>query len=285
MRSLAICFCCILLLFSVTTLGVSAKAFHGCAPSVPPSVAGTLTQPAAVKGLLFINEVLLIPHTIWNCSDSGLVNNSWVEIYNSQAQAFDLYGVHAALDNGPQTGIFYFPFGSAIAAHGFLVVFPQSNSPLFKSKPLRVRLLLNNIPVDDVIIPSLGRDQSYARVPDGSTTWQITNSPTIDASNISSSANSGNNGGTSSANTPTGSSRGTGTYSNSPDGVQPTWTTLHLPGTPDATPTYSSATPSTSSSTVNSGSPQADRLHKLLLSALVLALGLALWWCWKLSGK
>lgn len=288
MRFLVIFGCCILLLFSVTTLGVLAKAPHSCAPSVPPPVTGPLAQPAAVKGLLFINEVLLTPHAIWNCSSVGpytAKNNSWVEIYNAQAQAFDLYAVHAALDNGPQTGIFYFPFGSAIAAHSFLVVFPQINSPLFQNQTSRLRLLINDISVDDITIPALGRDQSYARMPDGSATWQITTLPTIDASNTNTSSSA--NGGTNSTSTATGSSHGTVTHSNHPTqntgtGVQPTWTTLHLPATPTMTSVFSSTI---SLPAINSDPQQADTWHKLILSALVIALGLTLWWCWKLSSK
>jgi hypothetical protein len=46
-----------------------------------------------------------------------------------------------------------------------------------------LRFLIGDTTIDQVSLPALGADQSYARVPDGSNTWEITKSPTINASN------------------------------------------------------------------------------------------------------
>src|SRR5882762_1336078 len=114
----------------MTISSVSSAGNHGCAPATPPPVAGTLVQPTAAPHLLFINEVLPHPSSHWNCSEQGTSEASkdaWVELYNPQSQAFDLYTVHSSLDSGPNTTRSYFPLGTAIAAHGFLVIFPPTS--------------------------------------------------------------------------------------------------------------------------------------------------------------
>src|SRR5207244_7174065 len=142
--------------------------------------------PPAQPGTLLINEVLTLPHSTWNCSESGTytpINDAWVELYNPQNQPFDLYSVHSNLDSGPNTNAFYLPFGSAIAAHGYLIVFPRTSEAFLSTEGVILRLIINNVVIDEIIIPSLGADQSYARITNGSTIWQVTSNPTVDASN------------------------------------------------------------------------------------------------------
>jgi hypothetical protein len=141
-----------------------------------------------VSGNLFINEVLLTPQAIWNCSelvDHTSTNDVWVEIYNSQNVAYDLSSAFTSLDSGPNTNGFYFPSNSIIAAHSFLVVFPRSSGPFSATETTTLRLLISGIPVDEVKLPTLSMpmDTSYARIPDGSDTWQWLDNPTIGASN------------------------------------------------------------------------------------------------------
>jgi hypothetical protein len=78
-----------------------------------------------------INEVSSQPKSTWNCSEPpgvfSLAKDSWIELYNTQSQALDLYQAHAeiSLDGGASWNLL--PFGSAIAPGGFLVVFPEEN--------------------------------------------------------------------------------------------------------------------------------------------------------------
>ena len=272
--------CMVFLVSSVTTLETSVSAKHNCAPSQPPAVAGPLIQPAALRSQLFINEVLLHPISIWNCTQttvSSPTTDMWVEIYNPQNAPFDLYGVHSSLDSGPSTNPFFLPFGSAIAPHNFLVVFPYTLPPHFSSKMVEVRLLIGGIVIDEVAVPTLSGDESYARVPDGSPNWQITNSPTIDASNnntqlpvqaTSTTSVHQDRGSSSSSNGSVDSTRHT------QDGVQPAWNTLQFPTAPSPAPN------TTQQKQTSGGSAQTDNslglLHKALLTAIAIALSLTL---------
>lgn len=280
-------------LLSVTTQHAFAATGHNCAPPIPPPVSGTLLQPPAIHGLVFINEVLEAPHSTWNCSELGTytpVTDTWVEIYNSQNSPFDLYGVHTSLDSGPKTQPFYFPVGSAIPPNGYLVIFPRTSSYFSSTETTTLRLLINNIPVDQVTIPSLGLDQSYARIPDGSSTWQICSSPTIDASNRILQATATPTHNPTRTSTSTTRQQGGGTYGNTTtggsnstqpvDGVQPTWSTLSLPTTESVATT--STLPLSTTSPTTQTNDSTDLYRKAGLTLLLLALAGALFWCWRL---
>ncbi len=307
MRFLALTSILLLLTLVFTPLFfVSAATKHGCAPVTPPTVSGTLMQPAATHGILFINEALLVPHSTWNCSELGVytvANDSWIEIYNAQNQPFDLYSVHTSIDSGPNTNPFYLPFGSAIAAYGFLVVFPRLDANFSSTETSTVRLLIGGIPVDEVSIPVIGEDQSYARIPNGGPTWIITSVPTIDANNTLSliaptptrtkakatataRATSGHNKGSnhgakgsSGGSYGNGSSTGSGNGQQQVDGVQPSWNSLQYPDKITAPP--STGTQS-SSVAVPISNNDLDIPHKILLTLLVVAFSAALFWCWRL---
>ena len=229
-------------------------------------------------------------------------NDMWIEIYNPQNQPFDLYSVQVSIDTGPNTAHCYLPFGAAIAAHGFLVIFPPYR--FFQlAETQTVRLLIGSTAIDEVTVPLLGKDQSYARIPDGSPNWFITYTPTIDASNISSiisptphrtkaeataTARATQRGrksshGATAKNTgnsvDSSGSIGTNSGSQQVDIVQPAWSSLKHPGALTVTP------PATTQSennglTVNSNAP--DVFHKILLTMLAFALTLSLFWCWHL---
>jgi len=304
-RRLTILGVTLLLVLTLTPALTVASAKHGCAPVVPPAVSGPLVQPTATRGILFINEALLVPHSTWNCSELGTyspVNDSWIEIYNAQDQPFDLYSVHTSIDGGPNTNPFYLPFGSAIAPYGFLVVFPRLDANFSSTETATWRLLIGSVVVDEVTIPALGEDQSYARAPDGSPSWIIASTPTIDASNISSvmpptatmtkaearatARAEKNNGGSNASGRGRGSGGGGGsTYGNGTvttngqqiDGVQPTWTSLHHVGTASTAPVV---TQQGNNTIVQASDGALDIPHKILLTLLVVALALALFWCW-----
>jgi hypothetical protein len=269
----------------------SVGAAHGCAPSTPPTVPGSPASAPATRGVVLINEVLLNPQSRWNCSEPGSAfsaQDAWVELYNPQNQAFNLYAAHAYLDSGPATNPYYFPFGASIAAHGFLVIFPRIDATFVLTETSTLRLLIAGVIIDQITVPNLSGDQAYARITDGASKWQVTNTPTIDASNNSSqptsiptlaSTSTGNQG-------RGGQGNGSTTTMNTPvvDGTQPAWAGLQLP-TPTAVPTSaptagvsSLALPASPSST----SDGLDIARRIGLTLLVIALVLTLLWCWRL---
>jgi hypothetical protein len=284
----------VVLLASIILLSVPpVGAAHGCAPSVPPPVLGSPPPAPANHGVILLNEVLSNPQSRWNCSEPGTdftQQDAWVELYNPQNQAFNLYTAHAYLDDGPGTGIYYLPFGASIAAHGFLIIFPRTQVTF--TLTATIRLLIAGVIIDQVTIPELGGDQSYARTSDGASKWQVTDTPTIDASNNviqptttapSSSTSTGNQG--------NGSKNPGSTSSNAPvvEGTQPAWVGLTLP-TPVPTATAVPATGASVSSQAlppPSAQPSDDLAvpRQIALTLLVLALGLTLFWCWKLFSK
>lgn len=279
----------ILMLFLVSSApGYASTKPHACAQPVPPLLSGSPGPPPATPGIVLINEVLNNPASNWNCSEpantSSLATDSWVELYNPQNQPFNLYEARASLDTGSIDNAFHFPFGASIASHGYLVVFPEAYSLSTTSiAGNTIRLLFGGVTIIDLVsVPALVRDTSYARIPDASSNWQITTNPTIDASNSSSTqvtstpvpTKSSGPGGTGT----TGSGSATPTLVT---GKQPGWTKLHLPASNSAaTPTSNS--PLVASPTTSTTGSAWDTPRRILLTVLVVALALSLFWCWKL---
>jgi hypothetical protein len=173
-------------LFGLTSPAFGDTSTHGCAPNTPPPVANAVPLQTS-PGLVLINEALSQPASNWNCSEPNKTfttqNDGWVEFYNPQNQAFDLYAAHARISLDGGSTYIYFAFGTAIAADGFLVVFPQYNQTIASSPPWNIILSVSGTIIDQATMPQLQADQSYARVPDGSTNWLYCGHPTIDASN------------------------------------------------------------------------------------------------------
>ncbi len=243
----------------------------------------TPLQLPAATDVIVINEALLSPHSTWNCSEQPGTyfdtTDSWVELYNTQNYPYNLYSAHAVIDSGVNTNPYYFPFGASIAAHRYLVVFPRTNTGFAATETPTLRLVISGVVLDQVTVPALGPDQSYARTSDGASSWGVTSTPTIDASNASSfpptpppsSSSSGSGTGTppTSANTPT-------MYS----GTQTAWQKLSIAMlTP--TPTFALAktkitlAPNTSPTTPATSSGP-DVTSRIILTILVIALGFAL---------
>lgn len=287
---LVVLFCCAA---AVHAPSVSA---HACASPHPPAVPGSPLPAPAIPGILRINEVLAVPGSTWNCSESGtyfLATDAWLELYNPQNQPFNLYAAHASIDSGPNSYAYYLPFGAAIAAHGFLVLFPNVNSQTLIDRAT-VRLLINTVTIDQVSIPALAADQSYARIPDGANNWRITSTPTIDASNTSSqltptplpttSPTSSTSGSGSSIG---GQSHGSATSSSHAgtlvNGTQPEWNALQLP----ASTSTSVSTPTTDEqlTTAASSAPPIngqDVPRRILMTLVAVAFVVMLFWCWRL---
>ncbi len=280
----------VLLLFLVNFAPASAATPpHGCASLTPPPVSGSLTSPPATPGIVLINEVLNNPGSTWNCSETAgafsLTTDSWVEVYNPQNQPFDLYAAHTSFDSGPNTYTFHFPFGAAIAAHGYLVVFPDGPTGLLNPGN-NLRLTIGGSEIDQVSIPALAFDTSYARIPDGSASWQITTNPTIDASNMSSTqatpthtpVSTKGSGYSGSGSGYTGSSYTTPTLVT---GKQTAWSKLQLPTT-DSSLAPAATNPLATTPAASTSSSAWDMTRRILLTVLVVALALSLFWCWKL---
>jgi hypothetical protein len=176
------------LLFAVMPVHDAQAQTHTCAPDPPALLPGNPAPAPAMPGSIMINEVLNLPHTTWNCSEPPGVysqqKDTWIELYNTQNQPLDLYAAHAqfSLDGG-QTWVLV-PYGSQIAANDFLVIFPLAHGQSLPSAPTwAVMLEINGTIIDQASIPTLQVNQSYARIPDGSSNWELVGQPTIDATN------------------------------------------------------------------------------------------------------
>jgi hypothetical protein len=278
-------------IFGLLVLPASAATGHGCAPLVPPGVPGNPSPAPAAADVIVINEVLLSPHSTWNCSEQPgtyfIATDSWIELYNTQNYPYNLYSAHATMDRGQNTTPFYFPFGASIAAHGYLVLFPFDTDGFINPSNPTYRLVISNVVLDQVTVPGLGPDQSYARTADGASSWGITGTPTIDASNAASfpptpSSSSGTGSGTGII--PTGATTPT-MFS----GTQTAWQKLSIAMlTP--TPTFALAktkitlAPNTTSTTPATTSGP-DVTSRIILTLLVIALGLTLFWGWRVFRK
>jgi hypothetical protein len=291
----ALLLCLSLLLLATPT---QAASTHECAPDTPSSLPVTPVVPQAKAGILQINEVLSNPASVWNCSDtSGTVSpttNSWVELYNPQSEPFNLYPTHTqiSLDNGENW--YQLPLGTAIAANGFLVLFPAEKVPT--PSAWAILLTMGNTLIDALQPPALPPDQSYARIPDGATTWSISSQPTIGASNGAASQPTPSATVPPPKSTSTGQSApaehspGDGSATNPPGvGTQPVWGSVQLPtsATPPPTPdTLDATVPSTSllSQETQNQSPGGGLTgwHIAGICTLSLLLLASLIYCWRL---
>jgi hypothetical protein len=285
-----------MLLLSATTFSVSASSGgHGCAPRVPPIIPGSPAPAPAVPGVIVINEVLLVPHSTWNCSESAgtysVIADTWIELYNTENQPFNLYASHAAIDSGPGTNFSYSPFGASIAAHGYLVLFPRYDASFLLTETATLRLVIGGVVVNQVTVPQLAPDQSYARTADGASNWQIISSPTIESSNSTSQVTpppSGHNGPgatpvsrNGASGTPTGNS-----FNNTKalvNGTQPQWSKLQLP---TVTPTAATSTDlPTVPTTVTPVSNISNVPRQITLTVLLILLAVIILWCWRIYYK
>jgi hypothetical protein len=266
----------------------SSGSSHGCAPHIPPPVPGNPVPTPAIPGRLVINEVLSLPESTWNCSEQdnsfSINNDSWVELYNPQSQPYNLFAAHASFDTGPNTLTVYLPLGAAIAPHGYLVLFPSvfSDTLIIKAN---LRLMIAGVIIDQISIPTLPLDQSYARIPDGSNFWQITNTPTIDARNHASQLSPQVSPTASSPNQDLAGS-GYSTPTTLPvAGMQPAWSNLQFPTRVTAATAEMNSTPTTLTTSPTLSVPVNygwDIHRRILLTVLMVALALMLFWCWRL---
>ncbi len=265
---------------------------HGCAPDTPPPVTGTPITAPSTPGSVVINEILSQPHSTWNCSEpSGVYSvakDSWIELYNTQNQALNLYAAHAELSLDDGKTWYLFPFGAAIDANGFLVVFPEEHVTA-PDLPWTIVLAIGSAVIDQASVPALEADQSYARVPDGSSNWQLVGKPSIDASNTSSGQPVTPTPTKTPKPTPTpkptristsGTTGSGGATTPGSSGTQPAWSGVQFPpgSTPVPTADVSSTSPLTQSqSPLAQNTAQEGWLIAVTVTCSLLLLGAALW--------
>jgi hypothetical protein len=283
-------------------LGMAATLYAHTRQTSPcfagnPDISSSAPSPPSTSGVLFINEVLPVPHSHWNCANQTkqtFDSDAWIELYDASSQTFDLSS-NASIGIIDAEGRFFpFPPGAGIASHGFFVFFPQAAFPPI-SLTAELHLTVNSTVVDSFdpsSLPTPPPDQSYARAPDGSPNWQIAPTPTIGSSNVvatqtastptptakstSKKASSSKKTGSTRSSSGRNSAGADQNSSNDPsqtgqDARQPSWKAMQLPGT--------------STQAVVSASRQHSRSPfpgAILLAASSLGLILALAWCWKL---
>lgn len=113
----------------------------------------------------------------------------WIELYNNSNVDIDL-SAYKIYDSGGQSGSKdkkSFPAGTVIAAKGFYVVTTDgSEATDFGLSNSGEEVWLEDgtgAIIDDVTFPALATGETYARVPDGSSTWSIVTTYTKGKSN------------------------------------------------------------------------------------------------------
>lgn len=121
----------------------------------------------------------------------------WVELYNTSASPFDISGFHLS-DNKNKPLKWTFPANSVVPANGYLLVWCSgrnlkdpsgalhTNFKFTQTKDNPERIVFsapNGNILQDIKIEKTQEEQSWARVPDGSSTWFISAAPTPGAGN------------------------------------------------------------------------------------------------------
>ena len=139
--------------------------------------------PPVIPGEVVMNEVFA----------AGTPGNlDWIEIYNPSTQPVDISG-YKIYDVGGQGGTKdkkKFPAGTVVAPKAFYVIVTDTtvsgNDGFGLSGTSGETVWLENgagSVVDVIAFPALTAAQSYGRLPDGGTTWQILSTVTRGAAN------------------------------------------------------------------------------------------------------
>lgn len=161
---------------SLFALFIFLGLFLACSrdePIVAPPPPPTVVTPT-------INEIY---------SQGDSLNPDWVEIYNPSTSQIDLSG-YKIYDSGGQSGSKpkkVFNVGTILPANGFVVIVvddtTESGFGLSSSGEGIWFEDATGIVIDNLTFPALGKDTSYARNPNGSTTWVLLSPPTKGSSN------------------------------------------------------------------------------------------------------
>ncbi|MFZ4619555.1 MAG: lamin tail domain-containing protein [Bacteroidota bacterium] len=118
----------------------------------------------------------------------------WIEVYNPSAASVNIGG-YKIYDNGAQSGVKgkkLFPAGTIVPAKGFAAIVVDTatfvgDTTGFGLSSSGETVWLENaagVLIDTCVIPALGNDTSYARVPDGALVWAKTTPRSKAKSNV-----------------------------------------------------------------------------------------------------
>ena len=124
-------------------------------------------------------------------------NEEWIEVYNSTSSAMDISGVSIVYkDHDKENKLLTIPNNTVLNANSY-IVFEKSEGALSINFPMDKYMEFSLVSPKNVIIDLFNRDDaiaknkahptvtdgSYARVPNGSSTWEISRSPTKGSEN------------------------------------------------------------------------------------------------------
>lgn len=143
-------------------------------PATKGAANPTGSNPPALQPVV-INEIL----------STG--SPDWIELYNPNSQAVDVSG-YLLYDASTVTNKYSIPGGSVIPANGFLVIncddgVTGANFKLSSGGEYVTFEKPDGTLIESITFPALTSNTSYARIPDGSANFQISNNPTQGAPN------------------------------------------------------------------------------------------------------
>jgi hypothetical protein len=140
-------------------------------------------------GPVYINEFM--PSNASTVQDEGGAFPDWIELYNDGDEVVELAG-WTITDDLDEPGKHAFDASLSIEPGGFLVLYADDDE---EEGPLHVGFSLlaegesiglydaGGSAVDELNFGTVGTDLSMARVPDGSSVWEVTDAHTAGASN------------------------------------------------------------------------------------------------------
>jgi hypothetical protein len=309
--------CIIYLALSVTFLYANAtqastpgtKSPVSCAFATPTYTPNpvTLTPTPDPNLHFYINEVMFTytNSTKFQCMQkiTKALQVLWIEFYNPGPQPLEtnrfILSIQHAGDSQSQ-----YEFGMVLPGKGFVVDFIPYNLTKNNDKPAQITVeTVAHRAIDTVTFPSLtgtpllATGNSYARIPDGSNSWQTTNQPTLGSVNMASKTKTSKK---QSSNTKLTSTKSKASKTLHPDTTaadttdttdtaatqltQPHWQTLRFPHVtpPQSTQTRVSRSNNNHHIPPNTTNSATTLPGKLLLTVLLLALFAALQWSWRL---
>ena len=140
----------------------------------------------AATGRVVVNELMASNGA--TVADPQGDHDDWIELYNTDTAAVDLGGMYLS-DRRDDPTKWRFPAGTSIAGGGYLMVWADDDDDTpglhasFKLSAKGESVVLadtdakGNAVVDAVDFPSLARDESYGRVPDGTGSFRRMGTP------------------------------------------------------------------------------------------------------------
>jgi hypothetical protein len=128
---------------------------------------------------IYSNPTTVVMNEIY--SRGTTENPDWIELYNPSSSQVDISG-YKIYDGGGYAGTkpkMVLPTGSVLNANGFIVIITDDTTESgfgLSSNGEEVWLEdASGYVIDDVTFSSMADTQSYSRIPDGNSNWQLTN--------------------------------------------------------------------------------------------------------------